>query len=68
MLPIMICRHYNVNWLDSHTCKCSDCGKHGQWTEQGFAIWVRAEPKEDSMNQASKYAVPVGVLRHAKVA
>ena len=46
-LPIMICRHYNVDWLDSHTCKCADCGKEGHWSEQGFAIWVRKEPLED---------------------
>lgn len=46
-LPIIVCRHYNVEWLDSHTCKCGDCGKEGHWSEQGFAIWVRKEPVRD---------------------
>ncbi len=48
LLPIIICRHHDVEWINSHTCQCRECGKQGHWTEEGFAIWIRAEPKPDS--------------------
>ncbi len=41
MYPITICRHYSVEWLDSHTCSCYDCGKQGHWMEDGFVVWVK---------------------------
>jgi len=44
MLPIVICRHYDVEWLDSRTCYCHECGKRGHWTDAGYSIWMRAEP------------------------
>ena len=47
MLPIVTCRHHNVQWLDSHTCRCLECGKRGEWAEQGFSIWMRTEPEAD---------------------
>ena len=47
MHSVLLCRHYDVKWLDSHTCYCRDCGKQGQFTEQGFAIWIRTQPKKD---------------------
>ena len=40
-LPINICRHYDVEWISSNTCRCHDCGKQGFWTPQGVSIWVR---------------------------
>ncbi len=49
MLPVIICRHHDVEWINSHTCRCRDCGKQGQWTEQGFAIWIRTEPRADTI-------------------
>ncbi len=42
MFPIIICRHYDVVWLDSHTCDCQDCGKQGHWMDDGFVIWMKA--------------------------
>ena len=53
MLPIIICRHYDVDWLNSRTCKCRDCGKQGHWTKQGFAIWLRTEPAPDRLSSPS---------------
>ena len=43
MLPIVICRHYQVEWLDARTCYCHQCGKQGHWTDKGFSIWIRTE-------------------------
>lgn len=45
--PAVVCRHYDVEWLGSHICLCRDCGKRGEWTEQGFAIWIRTQPRQD---------------------
>lgn len=47
-LPIMACRHYDVEWLASNTCRCRDCGKQGFWTTRGVSIWVRASPRRDT--------------------
>ena len=41
MYPAVICRHYDVDWLDSHTCNCRDCGRQGHWMEEGFVVWVK---------------------------
>ena len=38
----LICRHLDVRWQDSHTCRCQQCGKFGHWFEEGYAIWTRA--------------------------
>lgn len=43
--PVFICRHYDVEWLSSDTCRCHDCGKQGYWTPQGVSIWVRTGPR-----------------------
>ena len=41
---LLRCRHYQVKWLTSHSCKCSSCGKHGHWFEnEGLVMWVREE-------------------------
>ena len=42
MFPMVICRHYDVVWLDSHTCNCKDCGRQGHWVDDGFVIWMKA--------------------------
>jgi hypothetical protein len=42
MWKSIICRHGNVEWLDSHRCNCANCGKYGHWFEEGYVIWTRA--------------------------
>ncbi len=58
MYPIAICRHYSVEWLDSHTCSCYDCGKQGHWMEDGFVVWVKgtrpATPHVKEANAAGR--------------
>ena len=42
------CRHNQVNWLDSHSCHCLDCGKTGHWFElEGLVMWVRGKKSEN---------------------
>ena len=41
----LICLHYEVEWLDSHRCRCGDCGKYGHFFEEGYAIWTLAEKR-----------------------
>ncbi|QEG23577.1 hypothetical protein [Mariniblastus fucicola] len=51
------CRHYQVKWLTSHSCRCSSCGKHGHWFEnEGLVMWVRAE-REASSHAAEPAAI-----------
>jgi hypothetical protein len=38
-----VCRHHSVDWVSSHHCQCKDCGKHGHWFEEGFALWTMSE-------------------------
>ena len=46
---VLRCRHYKVNWLSSHSCRCVDCGKHGHWFEAaGLVMWVRQESLPNS--------------------
>ena len=47
MLPVFICKHWDVEWLDAHTCCCNECGKLGQWYEDGLVIWCRRPRKSD---------------------
>ena len=42
MWKTIICRHLDVQWLDSHRCSCNRCGKFGHWFEDGYVIWTRA--------------------------
>ena len=60
MLPIIICRHYDVDWLSADTCRCRDCGKQGHWTRQGFSIWVRTGPKIASDPQPKRELAKAG--------
>ena len=41
MIYMPICRHWNVRWLDSHTCRCHECGRTGRWYEDGFVLWSK---------------------------
>ena len=42
------CRHVQVNWLDTHSCHCLDCGKTGHWFElEGLVMWVRDQKNEN---------------------
>jgi hypothetical protein len=43
---VQICQHIDVTWLDSHRCRCNDCGKQGHWYEDGFVLWSRASMEE----------------------
>ena len=41
------CRHFQVNWINSHTCQCFGCSKTGHWFEQeGLVMWVRGQAIE----------------------
>ena len=41
------CRHEQVNWLDTHSCHCQDCGKTGHWFElERLVMWVQTKKKE----------------------
>lgn len=35
------CRHRDVEWYDSRHCQCHQCGKAGEWFEDGFMLWRR---------------------------
>ena len=48
MLPVQLCQHWKVTWLDSHTCHCRDCGKTGHWYEDGFVLWRRDERRTET--------------------
>ena len=38
------CRHVQVNWLDTHSCHCLDCGKTGHWFElERLVMWTRGQ-------------------------
>lgn len=40
MLPIQICRHWQVKWLGPRDCQCQGCGKLGHWFD-GMVLWQR---------------------------
>ena len=40
MLPIIICRHWHVEWLSAEVCRCEQCGKIGHWFD-GMVLWQR---------------------------
>jgi hypothetical protein len=52
MFPVVICRHFDVVWLDTHTCYCRGCGKEGHWTKEGFAIWIKGRPRNSTYAKA----------------
>ena len=36
------CRHTNVKWINSHSCRCKTCNKVGHWFEnEGLVMWIR---------------------------
>ena len=42
------CRHFEVNWINSHTCRCSGCSKTGHWFEpEGLVMWVLEKANQD---------------------
>ncbi len=40
MLPVSVCRHWDVEWLGSTSCYCKSCGKVGHWFD-GLVLWQR---------------------------
>lgn len=41
MFPgIIVCRHFQVDWLDAAHCRCKGCGKIGHWSNE-LVIWQR---------------------------
>ena len=57
----IVCRHYEVQWLDTHTCHCARCGKFGHYFEEGYALWTKAEhrPGDDtSLDQVAIRQLP----------
>lgn len=44
IFPVQYCRHWDVAWEDSHTCHCQDCGRQGQWFEDGYVLWTKRPP------------------------
>ena len=45
------CRHEQVSWLDTHSCRCLDCGKTGHWFElERLVMWTRGRKiEQDSL-------------------
>jgi hypothetical protein len=41
MLPVIMCNHWVVEWIDAYTCCCKGCGRLGQWYDDGFVLWCR---------------------------
>ena len=37
------CRHRDVEWHDAHHCTCHECGKVGEWFDDGFTLWRRTK-------------------------
>ena len=57
------CRHAKVNWLNTHSCHCLDCGKTGHWFEpEGLVMWVR-----DQKNEGSNPLVPTNVTPQTRL-
>lgn len=60
MSPVQTCRHWDVNWLDTHTCNCNQCGKFGHWFEEGFVLWRRDRSRAQQLRavrpQTAAYA------------
>lgn len=48
------CRHQILDWIDSHNCTCSQCGKNGHWIEtSGLVMWHRSELQENQTQARS---------------
>ena len=54
MTPIQFCRHYEVRWIDSHTCHCKNCGRQGRWVD-GLVIWSKKVRVAKNENGASRH-------------
>lgn len=60
MLPVSICRHWDVEWLNATTCCCQSCGKVGQWFD-GLVLWQRRpRPPLDAPHDARETPLPAG--------
>ncbi len=64
MWKSFVCRHRDVEWLDSYRCSCSACGKYGHYFEQGYVIWTRAskrplEAEDAEVAESELFAHPV---------
>ncbi|MCP4191974.1 MAG: hypothetical protein GY768_15285 [Planctomycetaceae bacterium] len=56
MFPgIVICRHLQVEWLDSTCCRCQDCGKIGHWSNE-MVIWQRPPRSAQGVSAAGPSA------------
>jgi hypothetical protein len=61
MWNTFVCRHYSVQWIDSHTCNCQNCGKYGHYFEDGFALWTKAAQRPtDETESERQYAKKAG--------
>ena len=57
------CRHVKVNWVDSHSCRCLDCGKTGHWFElERLVMWVRGKKSETLSSR-----MPTKIPLHAQL-
>lgn len=59
---LLRCRHYQVEWLNSHSCQCSSCGKFGHWFENAaLVMWIRgdekAAPRPETFPTSLEFAV-----------
>ena len=46
---LFVCQHWDVQWIDEHTCSCNHCGKLGHWDEAGFVLWCRCPEAAELM-------------------
>ena len=63
------CRHRCAVWQDSHHCSCNECGKVGEWFDDGFTLWRRVGATERARLAELSDATTVrmaSVLTHAQ--
>lgn len=61
MLPVSICRHWDVEWLGSTSCYCNSCGKVGQWFD-GLVLWQRRpRPLPDERDDSPAVSCEAGL-------
>ena len=54
LMPVIVCRHRNIEWYDANNCRCRECGRFGQWLE-GFMLWVRSSQAKRLARRARQY-------------
>ena len=68
MLPVRVCRHWDLEWLGTHECRCRECGRFGRWFD-GFVVWQRriGHAAVGSTTELAEPPASVAMVRHAMV-